>query len=52
MDILYVTTGGNMTDIRYGTDVIGNNPPSLFGGRLFEIRGLGSRGYYPDEVKV
>lgn len=52
MDILYVTTGSNATDIRYGTDVIGNNPPSRFGGQLFEIRGLGSKGYYANDAKI
>lgn len=52
MDILYVTTGNNMTDIRYGNDVIGNNPYSILGGRLFEIHGLGSKGYYPNKVEL
>jgi len=52
MDVLFVVTGQNKTDIRYGTDVIGNNPMSQYGGQLFTITGLGSRGYYPNAAKV
>lgn len=53
MDILFITTGNNTKDIRYGTDVIGNNNPiSRYGGQLFKVTGLRSKGYYPDEAKM
>lgn len=52
MDILFVTTGNNRTDIRSGNDVIGNNPPSQYGGKLFEIHGLCARGYPPNDAII